>query len=137
MILTDAKYLQRKILEWGGNVYAPKHAIRLAGLHSTQITHNNTHTVHRKGGGVLSSGEAGRKIRIENTRESLCYFVQWARTSIEKERLERTRNTTHSFNFLHNTQAFFSTFLHERKHERDREVARKTRTHRNETNQKV
>ena len=53
-ILTNAKYFQREILEWGGNVYTLRAGIHKPDstlLHSTQIhTHNNTHTVHRKGG---------------------------------------------------------------------------------------
>jgi hypothetical protein len=78
-------------------------------LYTKSQTQQHTHC-SPGGGGVLSSGGAGRKIRIENTRESLCFFVQWARTSIEKEKQERTKNNTHSYNFLHNTQAFLARF---------------------------
>jgi len=114
LILTNAKYLQRKILEWGGECVHtegrdPHTGLYPLTLYTKSQTQQHTHC-SPGGGGVLSSEGAGRKIRIENTRESLCFFVQWARTSIEKEKQERTKNNTHSYNFLHNTQAFLARF---------------------------
>jgi len=108
------KIFQRKNFRVGGECVHTEGRDPLTGLYPLTL-YTNSHTQQHThcppvGGIVLSSGGVVRKIRIENTRESLCYFVQWARTSIEKERQERTRHNTHSYNSMNNTHAFLARF---------------------------
>ena len=63
--------------------------------------HNFESNLQNRGGGS-SLSSFGKNISLEKARETLCYFVQWAKASIEKEKKEREKNSKNSFNYLPN-----------------------------------